>query len=578
MTEERMEKELTGYPSIDKPWLKYYSEEAINAHYIDNSVYQHIFEAMEREGFHDEIALSYYGSHLKYRELKAIVDSLASTLLKRGVEKGEKVSLLLPALPETVYLFLALNRIGAVANLIDPRINSLRIKECIGRDCRFLFSVDVFSEKISSVAQELAIKNCIEIKVSDSMPWQYKLAYKTTRNITRSNRDFESWKHFFNGREKKLLSENKTEADDVAAIVYTSGTTGKPKGAMLTNAGITAICFANKHVLPDMTKGDSLLDIMPPFLAYGLVCGICAPLAEGMEIKLIPSFKPEKLGKLVRRNRPNNIVGVPFFFELIAKDERLKDLSYIKYFIAGGDRMTEASEKTVNEFISIHNIKHPIVKGYGMTELSSGAIININDMTNKIGSVGQPLCRNNIMILDMQSNNELGYNQEGEIYITGPSIMKGYSSHTEDESKVFKRINGTKWVDTGDMGYVDIDGNVFISGRRKRMIVRPDGHNVFPVAIEDVIAEHKDVDAVAVIGIPNNEGQNGKIPTACIVFKKNCNNISKALEEIKELSMEKLPPRDVALKYFVLDKLPMSNVGKVDFNRLEKMVIEQGKN
>lgn len=136
--------------------------------------------------------------------------------------------------------------------------------------------------------------------------------------------------------------------------------------------------------------------------------------------------------------------------------------------------MTEASEKTVNEFISIHNIKHPIVKGYGMTELSSGAIININDMTNKIGSVGQPLCRNNIMILDMQSNNELGYNQEGEIYITGPSIMKGYSSHTEDESKVFKRINGTKWVDTGDMVYVDIDGNVFISGRRKRMIVRPD--------------------------------------------------------------------------------------------------------
>ncbi|WP_167511325.1 class I adenylate-forming enzyme family protein [Pseudobutyrivibrio xylanivorans] len=570
-----MDSQWTGYPSKDKPWQKYYSDEALHKDYEESSIYLHIFECMKNEGFENEVAISFYGTKLRYFELKKRVDELAEVLSARGIEKEDKVSLCLPILPETVYLFLALNKIGAIANFIDPRINALRIKEFLGTDTKLLFSIDIYNDKIGKVADELAIANCVEISAADSLPLHLKLAYRVKMH-NKAHKDFESWNNFVTKSGRKSLTSVNTEPDDVAAIVYTSGTTGVPKGAMLTNRSLTAICFANKHVLPDMVKGDSLLDIMPPFLAYGLACGICAPLAEGMELQLIPKFEPEELGKLVRKNKPNNIVGVPYFFELIAKDKKMKDLSFIKYFIAGGDKMTVSSEQFINEFITKRNIKHPVIKGYGMTELSSGVIICINDECNKTGSVGQPLCRNNIMVWDSNQNRELKYGQEGEIFITGPSVMKGYSNNTKDEEILFKEIDGVRWVDTGDLGYVDEDGNVFISSRKKRMIVRPDGHNVFPVAIEEVVSEHPDVEAVHVIGVANQEGDNGKIPTACIVFKPSCKNSSKAIEEIKELSLEKLPPRDVALKYVVIDKVPMSSVGKVDYRKLEEIVDNRG--
>lgn len=575
MTERETEQKQTGYPSVDKPWLKYYPKEALAGTYVDSSIYLHIYDCMKKGHFENYTALSFYGLKISYAKLFDKVDEVALLLLNKGVKHGDKVSLCLPILPETVYLFLALNRIGAIANFIDPRINALRIKECLGTDTKLLFSIDIYNEKIKKEADELGIHNRVEISPADSLPLPLKYAYKMKKRGLH-HPSFESWKQFISSAWGNMDGLTNSASSDVAAIVYTSGTTGVPKGAMLTNGSITSVCFANKYVLPDMVEGDTLLDIMPPFLAYGLVCGICAPLSNGMELQLIPAFQPNELGKLVRKQKPNNIVGVPYFFESIAKDEKMRDMSFVKYFIAGGDKMTVSSEQFVNDFILEHHVKHPVVKGYGMTELSSGVIININDACNKLGSVGQPLCRNNIMVRDIYTGEELKYNQKGEIFITGPSIMKGYSNHAEEEDSLFYVKDDIKWVDTGDLGYVDEDGNVFVSGRRKRMIVRPDGHNVFPVAIEQVISEHPEVESVIVIGIKPNESENGMIPAACIVFHRECKDTGRAIQEIQELSLEKLPPRDVALKYFVIDEVPMSSVGKVDYRKLAEMVEKAG--
>ena len=245
-----------------------------------------------------KVALSFYGLKISYAKLFDNADEVALILINRGVKSGDKVSLCLPILPETVYLFLALNRIGAIANFIDPRINALRIKECLGSDIKLLFSIDIYNEKIKKVADELGIHNRVEISPADSLPLPLKYAYKMKKRGLH-HPSFESWKQFISGAWGNVDGLTNSASSDVAAIVYTSGTTGVPKGAMLTNGSITSVCFANKYVLPDMVEGDTLLDIMPPFLAYGLVCGICVPLSNGMELQLIPAFQPNELGKLV---------------------------------------------------------------------------------------------------------------------------------------------------------------------------------------------------------------------------------------------------------------------------------------
>ena len=345
---------------------------------------------------------------------------------------------------------------------------------------------------------------------------------------------------------------------------------------MLSNDGIIGVCFQQKYVLPDMKAGDTFLDIMPPFIAYGLACGICATLSTGLEIQVIPKFDPNELDKLVMKKKPNHVLGVPSFFEHFTHSELLKnkDLSFIKYCIAGGDKLNVESEKKINEFFKSHNIKNSVIKGYGMTELSSGAFINASNQSNKMGSVGTPLVRNNVKIVDPETKETKGFDETGEVYVTGPSEMVGYLNNKAEEQKVFSTDEaGVKWVKTGDLGSIDKNGSLTIQGRIKRMIVRPDGHNVFPSVIEDLIMTNPAVDACAVVGIKSEEYENGAIPTACVVLKDEYKNYEDEItKQLVELSSEKLPPRDVALSYKYIDELPLTSVGKIDYRKIEEMI------
>ena len=566
----------TGYPSIDKPWLKNYSEEQINAEMFEGNLFSYLKKCISDGNFQDKIAINYYGKKISYDDLinKKIIET-AKSLSALGLKSGDKISLCLPTIPETIYLFFAANMLGIIVNLIDPRINDLRIEECLGDDTKALFTIDAYNEKIAPIAKKKNIINSFNIEACESLPLHLKMLYRLKKGKKKFD-GLKSWSDF-----KKISSKVDTvaeyyEKDVAAAIVYTSGTTGVPKGAMLSNENIISVSFQQKYVLPDMKAGDSFLYIMPPFIAYGLVCGMCATLTTGLELIVIPKFEKEKFTELILKHRPNIIMGVPAFYEeLINKKEAQNaDLSFVKYMIAGGDKMNVESEKLINPFLLSHGMNNKIIKGYGMTEVSSGVFITHDDTTNILGSTGQPMIKNNVMVVDTSTGTELQYDNPGEIYIKSSSIMLGYVNNDIEEKKVkiYDQF-GECWVKSGDLGYVDSEGNVTISGRLKRMIVRPDGHNVFPTPIEEVIMSHPAVVKCVVIGTKSNDSINGLIPTACIVLREQYKEIQDVIEkQLIELSLKKLPPRDVALRYEFFDEIKLTPMGKVDFKFLEESI------
>ena len=233
--------------------------------------------------------------------------------------------------------------------------------------------------------------------------------------------------------------------------------------------------------------------------------------------------------------------------------------------------MNPETEAIVNDFLKAHNSSCRVIKGYGLTEMSSNAVFPRCDECNKIGSVGTPLVRNNLKIINAETGEELGYNEVGEICLTGPTLIDGYWGNEEENKRVFKVEDGIRWIHTGDRGYIDEDGVVFFNDRVKRIIVRSDGHNVWPSDSEKIIVKHPGIENCCVVGVKDVEAGQGEIVTAFIVIKRDCNK-SKAqvIKELKEECLKNLPTRDVPLQYYVRSELPLSGVGKVDYRALSE--------
>lgn len=572
--------ELTGFPSIDRPWLKYYAEDKRDFVLPDCSVYDYMVR--NNEDNLAATALDYFGNKITYGEMISTIDRCVEAFSALGVKRGDVISFLNPTTPEIYYAFYALNKIGAVANMVDPRTNASRIEEFITRThSRIVFYIDLAYPKVRSILARQDIKTAICISAADSLPRPLKLGYKLKNRGSKnkpspSGEKYLSWNQFIELGES--FSEDSAPKDEdvlnlPAGIIYTSGTTGIPKGAVLTNKNLLAMVFQNICADMGWEKNDRFLGIMPPFIAYGLVCGFSLPLCLGMRITIIPKFEAEKFDTYILKHKPHHIMGVPSYIEQLMYSNKLRktELGFLKTVIVGGDKMNPETETKVNNYLKAHNSNCRVIKGYGLTEMSSNAVFPRNDECNKIGSVGTPLIGNNLKIIDPNTGKELGYNEVGEICLTGPTLIDGYWNNEEENKKVFIIEEGIRWIHTGDRGYIDEDGVVFFNDRLKRIIVRSDGHNVWPSDSERIIEKHPCIDNCCVVGLKDQDAGQGEIVSAFIVLKKDCDKTSeKVIEELKEQCLENLPTRDVPLQYFVRSELPLSSVGKIDYRALER--------
>ena len=412
---------------------------------------------------------------------------------------------------------------------------------------------------------------------ADSLPLPLAIGYKVS-NPDRNKYDSNAlmWKQFIaNGQDASTAGEP-YDPDHACVVVHTGGTTGSPKGVMLTDRNFNALAqqFAAWHAL--FRKGQTLMNVMPPFIAYGYACGVHMPLALGLKVVIIPNLDPAKLGSLLLKHKPEHMFGVPSHYQQMAADPKLKnkDLSFIRNYAAGGDAISIGAEKTVNDFLAAHNVEYPLAKGYGMTEVSSAATVAAGNL-NKPGSVGIPMVNTLISAFEPGTEKELPIGQRGELCISGPGMMKGYYNKPDETAMILRtHADGRVWVHTGDLGYLDEDGFVYLDSRIKRLIIRHDGFKVFPSMIENVVSQHPAVHQCSVVGCADKDHVQGRLPFVYIVLNPAAAGVKKKqiVKELRQMCMEELPEYVQPVAYKFIAEMPMTPVGKFDYRKLEEEI------
>ncbi len=560
-----------NFPSVEKPWLQFFSEEDLQTPLPNLSMYDYLKQTSQSRMYTN--ALNFYGRHFTFTEFFREVDKVAAAFSAYGVRKGETVSFVSVSVPETVFAIYGLNRLGAVANLIDPRMGIEFIQQMIvNSDSRYLVCVDAVFPKVEKILDHIGEHTVFIQPFVRSLPTLKRMVVRLRHKQPIPYGDcILPWDEFLKKGERFSLPDVSVSGDDVAAIAYTGGTTGISKGVVFTNTGVNAVAFNFKYAGFEIEDGHNFLGMIPVFTSYGLVCGMHMPLCLGLELIPIPRFIPEQFGKLVRQFRPNHMISTPAFYEMLmnSKEVRNMDLSFMITLGAGGDTVNRGLEGQLSEFMHRHGIKYPLAQGYGLSEMSAAVSFCVNDIY-KSGSVGIPSITTTVGIFDPETGEELTYGEVGEVCMTGPSMMKEYYNQPEETANVMRtHSDGTVWIHSGDLGYIDKDGFLFINGRVKRMITRFDGHKVFPLNIESLIAANEMVHNCCVIGVRDRKHGQGEEPLALAVFKANA-DIPKVCRELMEECRARLDERGQPMAVLPVESLPLTGMGKIDYRALEQ--------
>ena len=561
-------------PSEGKPWLKYFSPEAVAAPLPQDTLYGYL--VAQNGAYPDNAALNYYGNRIPFGRALREIDRTADAYQALGVQPGEIVTCCSLAIPETVYSLYGLNKIGGVSNMIDPRASSKGIRNFVAETgSRVLVILDAILEKNLDMLPELDVDTIIVQTAERSLPPMVRLLKRLKDGAVRlpADKRIVYWDDFLRAGAGANAQPVPYRENMLAVINHTGGTTGVPKGVMLTNDGMNAMSVNFGLSGVNYSRDNRFLDIIPPFASYGVVCSLHVPFSLGLEVVLIPLFDPEKFADMVRRYRPTHTLAVPSHYERLMNDARIRkmDLSFFETAGSGGDTMNAGLEDKLNGFLHGRGCCYPLSQGYGMSEVSAAACCNFNNV-HKNGSVGIPLLKTTVSVFRPDSFEELGYDEMGEICITGPTMMLGYLNNPEETARVMRRHpDGTVWIHSGDLGYMDADGFVYIKGRMKRIIIRHDGHKVFPTQLEGIIGGCGKVEACAVVAVRDRERAQGKLPMAFVKLRDTIphERFQAIRDEILALCNAQLPLKDRLYDLAFVPELPHTAVGKIDYRRLE---------
>ena len=564
------------YASVAKPWLKYYDASFIGQPLPDCTTFEYLYQ--QNKQHLNEPALEYFGRKITYADLFVNIKKTAAAFRAIGLKKGDIATVVRIMTPEIIYAFYAADLIGATLNLVDPRYSVEGIHDYIAEvDSHLLICLNVTYDRCVQAAKRTHVERILVVSPADSLSLPMAMGYKLKnpdKNHYSSN--VIHWKDFIAGGQGQSTAADPVDPmDHVCVVVHTGGTTGSPKGVMLTDRNFNTIAKQFKTYEFLCHRGQTLMNIMPPFIAYGFACGIHLPLTLGIKVVIIPNADASKLGSLVLKYKPQHMFGVPTHYQQLATDPRLKnkDLSFIRMYAAGGDAISVGAEENVNEFLAAHNVEFPMAKGYGMTEVSSAATAAAASIT-KPGSAGIPLVDTIVSVFEPGTAKELPIGEQGEICICSESIMKGYY-HKPEETAAVKQVHpdGRTWVHTGDVGYIDEDGFVFVGSRIKRLIIRPDGFKVFPSMIENAISHHPAVRQCSVVGCVAKDHPQGRLPFVFVVLDPAAADKKRQiLRELRQLCVEELPEYVQPVAYKFISEMPLTPVGKVDYRKLEEQI------
>ena len=567
---------MTGYASIDKPWLKYYDEFGIKADIPKEKAYDLIYNKYRNNK--KLIALNYFGVKISYYEMFNKIEEVAKSFKALGIKKGDIVLMTMPTTPEMVYIFYALNRIGAIVDSVDPRIKSDRYVEIIKEtNAKYLVAIDLCRPVIEELIQKEKLSKVVLVSPTESLPLPVKilLSIKEKKTINKTNDKVIDWNNFVKlGKNYLGKIDCDYEENMPVVIVHTGGTTGEPKGVLLTNENFNTMAITQEISGFNLQEKDKFLTFLPPFIAYCLVNAIHDPLYLGFENILVPKFDAKGFPGLMYKYKPNHVLAGPILWDYFIKDEKIskEDLSYLKSPISGGDVLNIELERAINDFYKSHNCNIPIASGYGLTEVSAAAIYS-KSIAYKEGHVGIPYIKNNVSSFIPDTEEELPYDMEGEICISTPTMMKEYYNNAEATANIIKvHSDGLRWVHTGDLGTIDTDGSVKISGRIKRLIVR-NGNKIFPSSVEDIIRQNKLITGISIVSMSDDKERH--VPVAYLTIENDAIGCEEELINDIELSIkEKLPEFNIPIKYIFKSELPLTNINKIDFKKLEEEALE----
>ena len=556
------------------PWLKNYGDVPFNLEYFDGSMWEAVRNIAHR--YPKLVALDFMGLSTTYEELERQVYICAKALRAIGVRPKDRVTICMPNCPQTVIMFYVVNLIGGVSNMIHPLSSENEIQFFINHSKSVCaLTMDMFYKKFETIRPGLkTLKTLIIARIPDALGPAMKLGYSLTqgRKIEKlpKNAPIITWSELIK-KGKSYVGEYvaTVRKDDPAVILYSGGTTGTTKGILLSNFNFNALKEQIIATNPIFAPGDKMLAVMPMFHGFGLGVTIHSMLANGGRCILVPRFTAETYAKDIVKHRCNFIAGVPTLYEALLRQPRMNgaDLSCLKGVFSGGDSLSVELKKRFDSFLKEHNAGIQVREGYGTTECVTASCLTPLHLY-KEGSIGQPFPDTYYKIVDVGTNIELPYGKEGEICISGPSVMLGYLDQPEETANTLRlHGDGRIWLHTGDLGSMDDEGFIYFKQRIKRMIITS-GYNVYPSQIENILDGYEAIQMSCVIGVPDPYKMQ-KVK-AFVMLKPGYEKSEKTKEEIllycKKNIAKYAMPYDIEFR----DSLPKTLVGKVAYRVLEE--------
>ena len=525
-----------------------------------------------RHGTEIAEAILYFGRHINYRELLDTIDEAAAGLCEIGVKKGDFVTIYLPNIPQCIFAVYAINRIGAICNLVHPLSSKKELEDCVTlTKSRFVLAYE--GNEGNCVGLGTKIIRCRTPTYFPKSPKGLLMKAVVRNSFKEMPKAFDAveWSAVCKaGRrylEKKSLPEDTVKPEDIAAVMYTGGTTGESKGVLLSNAAINACttnmmdtCFEGRpHI------GMGFLSVLPVFHAFGYTLVIHLPIAAGMRMILLPKFDEKQCAKLILKEKLETVAGVPTMFERMYPYLKNHQLPYVINIAAGGDRVSRDLAEKYNAILPSTKFR----SGYGLTEACGCCILEHPDyVDHPEGCVGKPMDGVDVCLTEPGTITVIPDSSEGELCIRTPALMSGYYKRDEATKSVLKvHDDGKLWLHTGDVATIDETRNIIFRTRHKRMI-KVNGFNVYPTVIEDAMEPCPVIRDVCAVGMPWKTDQRVKL---FVTLADPSMNHDAAKAAIMDYAVGHVNRWSCPKEITILDEMPRTKMNKIDYKELEKL-------